>query len=335
MNKREDNIFDLLHNEEFVQWVTTPSDELDHYWSNWMSADAGRQRQVDIARSIILTANRKLLRLPDKDYSQMLNNLVEHYQKPKTKTLPIFVWASVAAAAVFALVSILIAFQMNGRSDSGMVALQEYQTKSTSLGQKMTIKLSDGTMVKLNAGSQLEAPKHFTGDIREVRLTGEAYFEVTRDESRPFIIELDGMRVQVLGTSFVIKEDEYSNSQIVAVNSGKVSVSKPDGEMIYLVRDEMSIIDSSGRLKKEDITNKEAVFGWTENKLVFDEESFDQVINYLVSWYGVDFTVKAEIDSNVKYTASYNNPTVEEVLISLTHVYNFKYQKNGIHITIE
>lgn len=335
MNKREDYIFDLLQNEEFVHWVTTPSDELDHYWSNWMSGDADRQRQVGIARSIILTANRKLIRMPEQDYSQVLSNLVEHYQKPKTKTLPLYIWGSIAAMVVIVFTWFLIEFKTNDQLDSKFVALQEIQTKSTDLGQKMTIKLSDGTTVKLNAGSKLEIPKQFVGDTREVRLTGEAYFEVTRDELRPFVIDLEGMRVQVLGTSFVIKEDEFLNSQIVAVNSGKVSVRKPDGEMIYLVKNEMSILDNSGNLKKQDITNTETVFGWTENKLVFDEESFDYVINYLTNWYGVNFTLRAKFDEKIKYTATYDNPTLEEVLVSLTHVYNFKYQKNGNHIIIE
>ena len=300
-----------------------------------MSADADRQKQVNTARSIILATNRKLIKMPSEDYSQVLNNLVEHYQRPKSRTFPTFVWSSIAATVVLALTWTLITFQMDKEWDSKLIATQEYQTKSTKLGEKKTIKLSDGTTVQLNSGSQLAAPKRFTGDTREVRLSGEAYFEVTRDELKPFIIDLNGMRVQVLGTSFVIKEDGYSRSQMVAVNSGKVSVRKPDGETIYLTKDKMSILDGSGNLKLADITNRESVFGWTDNKLVFDEESFDQVIVCLTRWYGVNFTIDTHFDKETKYTATYNNPTLEEVLVSLTHVYNFKYQKNGNHIIIE
>ncbi len=208
--------------------------------------------------------------------------------------------------------------------------------EKTSLpGQKITVTLSDGTIVKLNADSKLIVPDRFAKDSRQVELIGEAFFDVNRDTSRPFIIKTSDLEVEVLGTSFNLRAYKAGNDPLVAVKTGKVSVNKiSNNEKIYLEPNELVSLNENGSLSKRKISNNDLVFGWTEQRLVFDETSMDNVFEQLVRWFGVEIQIEKEVTNKRPYTANYSNPTLEEVLKSLSHLYQFEYSKDGKRIII-
>ncbi len=203
-------------------------------------------------------------------------------------------------------------------------------------GQKITTKLPDGTVVKLNGNSKLLVPEKFVGEIRRVELQGEAFFDVQPDQSKPFIISMGNMEVKVLGTSFNVKEDGVLNQKIVAVKTGKVSVEdKQSGELVVLNPSQMVIQHKGEGMYKQDFELADDLFGWTENKLVFNDDDHQKVLRELGYWFGMEVEVRGEIDQKVKYTATYENPTLEEVLLSTSHIFKFKYQVNDKKIIIE
>ncbi len=146
----------------------------------------------------------------------------------------------------------------------------KYIEKTSLMGQKISLKLPDGTQVKLNADSKLTVPEKFSGSSREVELIGEAYFDVVKDPSKPFIIKMPEFYVEVKGTSFDVKAypDE---DKVVAVRSGIVEVSsKGIGKSVELTKDEMSKISvMNNTLEKSQIHDQDLIFGWIDQDLIF------------------------------------------------------------------
>lgn len=243
------------------------------------------------------------------------------------------------AAVLFLSFSVLFMLYKTGqkRIADNQVSELKMVEKISLPGQKITSLLPDGTLVKLNAGSRMVISEFFTERMREVILEGEAYFEVARDESRPFIILANGIKIEVLGTSFNVKAyvSEGLREVEVAVRSGKVAVSGVSGESpVNLEQNEMTFLSKDGTLVKQPIKDKDLFFGWTDQRMVFKDHSIDEVLHTVSNWYGKEIQVSERIISDKPYTANYKNPVLAEVMESLSYVYNFKYTIDGKTITI-
>ncbi len=242
----------------------------------------------------------------------------------------------IAASIILLLTASLLIYQYQTDADQPMEQTAVRLIEKTSLpGQKITVTLSDGTIVKLNSDSRIIAPDRFAQDSRQVELIGEAFFDVNRDTARPFIIKTRDLEVEVLGTSFNIKSYQSDAFPAVAVKTGKVAVNKiSQTEKVYLDPNEMTSLREDGILSKISIDNQDLVFGWTEQRLVFNETSLEEVFDQVQRWFGVEIVVEKEVINKRPYTANYSNPTLDEVLKSLTHLYQFEYQKDGKRILI-
>ena len=153
--------------------------------------------------------------------SQLLKGINKRISKTERKVLPTSVWLKIAASVIILIAAGIFTYRFGFEfgGDPGLI----YIEKATQNGQKSTIILADGTQIKLNAGSKLKYPEQFGSDQRIVTLYGEAFFEVVRDENRPFIVKSKGLMTKVLGTSFNVKAFDNEHTQ-VTVRTGRVSV---------------------------------------------------------------------------------------------------------------
>lgn len=199
--------------------------------------------------------------------------------------------------------------------------------KHAGFGQKLTFSLPDGSVVKLNSGSKIIYPEHFSGDKREVILEGEAFFDVKQDTIKRFFVRSGNVEVQVLGTAFNVHSYTDQENIMVAVKRGKVDVKPADQEAISLVASEMVVYNSgSGDVKTYDIHDERLVFGWIDKKLVFQDNHLDQVLTTISRWYNVSFNMKSKPESTKTFTGVYNNPTLNDVMSSLSYSYEFQYK---------
>lgn len=322
-----DGIFELLKNEDFVLWVVNPREESDHYWTKWMAMNPSRRSDLERAREIIQAAKTSRMKeMDDSDYDQMLQHIVSHqnrnkYGRRKTDYLP---YLSVAASILVLFVLSFFLWQYHATTTPQPTEIV-YVHKQVPLGSKLKTKLPDGSMVTLNAGSHIYFPTEFGAGEREVRLVGEAFFEVTRDEQRPFLVKTEEMTVQVLGTSFSV--DAEGNMNAVAVRSGKVAVFGGDRKSSVVLNPmQRSMMSEDGELVVGNIDNEDLVFGWLDQMLIFEEEQLSNVVNEIEKWFGVSIHLENINESTLVYTAKYKNPSLKEVLESLSHVYDFKFQ---------
>ncbi len=188
------------------------------------------------------------------------------------------------------------------------------------------IKLPDGTTVWLNHGSSLSYPTEFGSDSRAVSLTGNAFFEVIKDASRPFLINTNDINIKVLGTSF----DVYSfkgESSTVSVRSGKVEVSHPDTKTkITLEKNEQTRFDSTfKRLTKTQIDIEKNI-AWRDDILNFDNLRLSKAIKQIERKYGVMIICKDAKLMESRVRAIYKNEPLENVLSDLTFLTNSSYE---------
>lgn len=152
-----------------------------------------------------------------------------------------------------------------------------------------SIVLSDGTKVKINAQSSLEFPESFSNAERRVKLDGEAYFEVEKDPSKPFIVEVNGVEVEVLGTKFNI--NSYEKEVKTTLAEGSVKVVAGD-EMIRLKPGEQSVFVDSKIIKKN--VDIEYYLSWVNNEFVFKRDNLRSILKEISRWYGVELKLTEE-----------------------------------------
>ena len=246
-------------------------------------------------------------------------------------------WKWMSAAAIV-VISISVFFFKENKSPqkTGDVLVQKQNAK----GIKSTIVLTDGSKIWLNADSRIEYPEVFTGNTREVHLSGEAFFEVAKNPAKPFIIHLANGTVRVLGTSFNIRA--YDNEKIVetSVATGKVAFipryekSGKKQDTIFLTPDNKV---SYSLIKEEVITQPTTSAedkAWTEGKMIFRSMSFEEIAVELERNFGKQVVFKNEEARNYRLTGSFQNNTLAEILFYLSKTKSFSYTISDEEIVI-
>lgn len=243
----------------------------------------------------------------------------------ETKRGNAFIWR----VASMVIISLGLAFMYkNIQNEKPEVT---YLTKSTGAGQKFTITLQDGTLVKLNSNSSITYPKQFTENERLISLTGEAYFDVTHDEDRPFTVASHEIQTTVLGTSFNVRAYDPS-SVSVALVKGKVMVKANDdstdfnASAVYLTAGEGAFYDKSSGDIKIGKFNYKALAAWKDGLIYFENASHEVVFDKLENWYGVQFNFENIPYKNWKYSGEFKDMSLELVLNAIEYSYGFTYQ---------
>ncbi|WP_057938916.1 FecR family protein [Algoriphagus resistens] len=241
----------------------------------------------------------------------------------------------IAASLLFTLMAsavwLILSRREGDQAETAPSAQIEYLTRQTRPGEKLTLKLNDGSIIHLNSNSKIRFPKFFTGELREVFMEGQAFFDVQRDENKPFIVHSKGLITRVIGTSFAILEDSAAQISQVAVLTGKVKVAKsahteqkPSEELYLEPMDAASLDAAQGSFEKIKVDYDNA-FAWKDKVLVLQNATFEEVLRKLENWYGVSFIQKRNIKNLKDYTGRFDDQTLEEVMIGLSFTYDFGF----------
>ena len=177
--------------------------------------------------------------------------------------------------------------------------------------------LPDHTVVWLNASSVISYPSYFDGRTRTVELTGEAFFEVTPDKNQPFVIHSGNLKVNVLGTSFNFKHYEEDTHAILAVETGAVTLSTGSATPTTLQAGKSATVDNQTLKTQIYDTPKGGVAEWRNYKMIFRDEPISNILNDLSRRYNVEFEIRGEAIKHYIYTATFDNMSLEDVLMLL------------------
>ena len=225
---------------------------------------------------------------------------------------------------------------------------------STRYGSRTDIVLPDGTKVWLNAGSKLTYDKSFGETVRNVKLTGEAYFDVVHNADKPFVIHTTAMDIKVLGTEFNVKSypDERTTEASLIRGSIEVTLTDKRAEKIILKPNEKLVVSnenqeaafpklktakkakqetpifSLGHLKYFSLDSTILETSWVKNRLIFEDESFEEVATKMKRWYSVDFEFGDADVRQLRFTGNIKNEAVEEALkaMQISSVNSFSYR---------
>jgi transmembrane sensor len=162
-------------------------------------------------------------------------------------------------------------------------------TASTPRGGIYNVTLPDGTTVMLNAESSLKFPSVFKGKNRKVELRGEAYFEVAKDKSHPFVVQSEGQTVEVLGTHFNINSYVSNHYIKTTLLEGSVKVTGKDNELVLLPGEQSKL--TAGQLNVQIVDIEEAV-SWKNGYFRFNDENIVDVMQKIARWYNIEVVYK-------------------------------------------
>lgn len=229
-----------------------------------------------------------------------------------------------AAAVLIALGAAYISYQQTYRSVSEQTNIVEVPA-----GQRMELTLADGTHIWLNSEAKIEYPAVFARKSRSVKLTGEAMFQVTHDEKRPFVVETFASDVRVLGTKFNVNADEEHNRFCTALLEGSVRVSnRLDPSQKDIVMKPSQVVNLvEGRLHAETLGD-ETSFCWTEGQLYVTGLSFADLMDKLEQVFAVRIVIDRETLPNMDAVGGKIrvNAGIENALKTLQYGADFTFE---------
>lgn len=192
-----------------------------------------------------------------------------------------------------------------------------YHTLQTPKGGGYTIGLSDGTSVRLNAASKFRFPPSFNGNKRIVYLEGEAFFDVARDENKPFIVITSGLSVDVLGTKFNVKAYNGDEEISTTLVSGSVKIISNNKDDLYLEPNEQSIFDKSKNTIVKHKVDLSSTLAWMNGRFIFKDERLENILKQISRWYDVDVVYDDIKFKNYRFTGDIDRFKDIGVIISM------------------
>jgi len=332
MDYKQYKIHDFLGDEFFVTWVIDGDPAATHFWEKWLTAHPEKRLEVERARELIKSVNYKHTdQLSDTEYSQIFERLIrtdEAVSAHEGKVNKRFAYG-IAAAVVLLIVALLGYTEIQPAEE---VTIQSVQI-STEFGQRKTIRLPDGSLVKLNIGSALEFPEKFDGPTRTVKLTGEGYFEVAENKDKPFIIQSGGLFTEVLGTSFNLCAYAEMDSITVSVVTGRVKISNESGLHQVLSPADMGIYSKQTQSIHKSKYDEDDL-AWYSGTLIIENKPLPEVFRQLERWYGVEFEMAENMSLDGTYSGRYHNKSLELILEGIRTTSHINYTINNKKILI-
>ena len=321
--------------ESFHNWVRHSDEDDWKFWESWLSDHPDKMQEVNQAKRIVKTISFK-----DKSFSKDEINAIWQKIKSETKetdarTVRFNPWRYLRIAAVivpFVIASVLFLFFREIPVTNESVTQVEI-VKQNPKGEKRTVFFSDGSKVILNAESKISYLKPFSINERVIRLEGEAFFEVTPDRNRPFVVKSGSLETRVLGTSFNVKAYPNDKRIEVAVKTGSVSVeslrqnpAKKHDELIVLSPREMA--SYSLETNRTTITEYDPlkVLAWSEGILYFDDATIEEFVTAVERWYGVEIIVDRDKPIAKGITGTFKDESLDQILEGTKGTSEFEYE---------
>jgi len=352
MSKSEYSIEDFVLDTEFKKWVLNPDAETKTYWEEYLHRNPSKYQDIVLARKILLNLSRKTITVSENridvawsnieksidemDSNEFVGNIIpldshSSLKKYVTPTGQVFIFSQFYKTAAILAVAFMLAVSFSYLSEPEVTLLSEipieYEEHFVPPGVKSNLTLRDGSKVVLNSGSTIRYIKNFENHQREIELTGEAYFEVSKDPKRPFIVRTGQISTQVLGTSFNIKAFENEMLE-VSLLTGQVEV-KVDlaiPQRINLVPGEALRFEPEKKGIQKGRFEKDKVLAWTQKTIVFDQTQMVEIKRVLENWYGVEIQFLNQPARDLEISARFNDQSLKDVLEGLSYSARFEFE---------
>lgn len=349
------NIEDLLANESFINFCTNAREEDVVYWTNFgrlgsaqhtLITNARKEFQLLYTTLAVIDKNEQTERLRNRINTDLAQVIKIDRATPKKNK-----WMFGIAASAILVLALLLAPYFKKTPTPSPTLNKEILTDH---GERKNIQLPDGTIVYLNAGSNLKLGAGYGIETRTVSLEGEAFFDVKKDKKVPFIVQTATMDIKALGTSFDVKAYREEKVTVTSLITGLIEVTlKENDNQVLLLHpnqkvawehkkvalptqraDTVKLYKPDGltgiQAEKLQLTDRGEVkeIAWKENKLVFEDDTLEEIAVLLERWYGVTVVIENDEIRGYRFTGSFEKEGVRKVL-------NFLKESKEFSFTIE
>ena len=310
--------------EEVLAGIASPEDA--KYVAEWFATEEGSDYlEAAMTRDSGLIKNEFADLYVDHDIpsKKILEQIRKNIRIKKLKR----VCFRVAAVLIPVVLIVGLYMQLNSKVD--LFGTSEYEEVVVDKGERIQIMFQDGTKVYINSDSKLRYPKKFALNTREVFFEGEAYFVVAKNKNRPFIVNLSGPAIHVLGTSFNVQDYPENKDIVVCLDEGNINLTlptekkypvKPGERLVYNKDNQQCTISKMNDMRRLSM--------WKQNVIVFKDTPLSEVIKILNRWYNVEFKVEDENVLKYVYTLTSDNTLLEKVLMDLEKIAPVKFEYN-------
>ena len=346
------NAEDFLVDPTFQAYCAGTDIRATDYWEKWVRAHPEKRSEILEAKKLYL-----ILSGQKKPLNRQVELLKEKTRKAKTPVVARmagkYTWLRVAAAVT---VLFLLALFLHDRYSDEPRATDAPMHFSTAAGERKKIKLPDGSVILLNAKSSLSVDKTFNTKDRKVSLIGEAYFEVSRNKEKPFRVLTKDFDINVLGTTFNVRVYPGEGTSEATLIKGVIRMEakgtrgnsitlRPSQKVIFRKKPENAQLHNTAKhtFPEPEITintytlakdSSIAEMAWTHNRLEIMDQDFSEVGRALERWYDVEICFASPEIEKYRFTATFNDENIEEVLNALQKAEHFKYEIKGKKITL-
>lgn len=301
---------------------------------HWLTLSEDNQKELDRIKKIWTEAE-KVTPSPvyvdtDKALSKVLNQINQGKEipsiAPKSNFRRILFSAAAVIVILFGAVSVINFFNESSAT----------QIELTAENSILEDELSDGTSVSINQNSMLIYPDKFEGKERRVKLTGEAFFDVKRDETKPFIIDLhNDFYVKVLGTSFNINANDEDSLTEVYVKSGKVEFGSEKDKVILIAGETGVMNNSTGKVRKVIVENADIKsLYWKTEELNFDHMKLSTALIILEDVFEVQIDLKCQDKMDAQLVSNHEKESLDEILKVISSLHDLTLTKSKLNYTL-
>lgn len=327
-----------MNNNKILEIITRyfeeeASDDEIKILNEWCADSEDNKKEFIRLREIWILSNKNIEENIKSSQPKIWDNILLHisHQNIHTYTKRTLIkYISIAAVA-----AILLTLSVNFIIDTVKLPTYHYTEMVIPKGEKGQLFLPDGTKVWLNSGSKITTDNLFNTRNRIVRLEGEAYFDVAKDERHKFIVETGPIDIIVHGTAFKVAAYPERSDISVCLQRGEVSIWRHDENQLLcnLSPNQEVVISRNSYASNIHNFNSDDYISWTFDELVFEYASIEEVFSKMENWYGVNIRVVSPPD-NLKYRFKIKTETLTEILGLLNKMAPIEYTVNGKEVTI-
>lgn len=274
--------------------------------------------------------------MPREIQERMYRRLNVNLDEKEAKIVPLrsrFSWKSWLQVAAACIIIVLSLVNYNMIHNKKQLSTQNFKV-SAEKGQRAFITLPDSTKVWLNSDTKVSYPADYGMKERHVTLVGEAYFEVTKNPAKRFIVEAKGMQVEALGTAFNINAYRDDNKIIASLFSGSVRVSYDDHVAILKPYESVEVDLLSRNFSQYTDESMQNIAPWRENEITFDGESLEEIARIMNRLYNITIYIEDESLKKECYVGTIRNNSLENFIdiINLTTPVVYEYKGDTVFL---
>jgi ferric-dicitrate binding protein FerR (iron transport regulator) len=337
MNYKRFTVTDFLSDEHFQNWIIEPDEKMDNFWNKWLDRNPDKRNTVEEAKKVLLNIKFKedfptaeqVREALEKNLSKI--NSLNEGNGEQAKVVKMNSFRNLRRiAAVFIGVLLIggVAFYFNWKSATIRVA--------TNYGEIKTIMLPDGSKITLNAHSSVSYLKHWRSSIaRKVTLEGEAFFQVKHlnenqnriKESERFIVSTSDLNVEVLGTTFDVRNRRGETNVILETGKVRVAFNNANQKDITMLPGEMIAYQPLTNELHRSVTDPVLETSWKDRKLILNNATVNTIIQYLEDNYGYKVVLRDTAIGNKKMEGTLLLDNFQDILFVLSTSLDIKIEK--------